>query len=129
MKKDIGHAFQLHVESCSGGSGPRRLKQSLAGTKRRRPHLERPDCRIISSPELAGNPVEAAGLKHRARRNSQSGSQLALLGIELALDHRHGGHWTNVMRKQDLKQSRADLREIVIDLQVNAGSEQGKAFE
>src|SRR5207302_7013188 len=55
--------------------------------------------------------------------------QFSLLRIKLALDHCHGRHRTYVMRKQTLEKSRADLRKIVVDFQVNARSQERKALQ
>src|SRR5690242_15619428 len=105
MEKDVGHALHVHIEGGRRSPRARRLKHSFTRTKGGGLHLQGPDRRVIGRAEFAGNSVQAVGLKRSAGGNAQAGRQLSLLRMEVALDNRHGRHWTDVMWKEALEQS------------------------
>ena len=68
-------------------------------------------------------------VKHGVARDRQSGRDFALLGIQVELDDRHRGNGPEIVRVDDAQQGVADLREIVLELQVDACGQEGKPFE
>ena len=90
---------------------------------------ERPERGVVAAPELAGDAAHRPRVHERVARDPIARRQLSLLGVELELDQRHGGQRPDVMRIDDVEEGLGDLREIVVDLEMDARGEKREPLE
>ena len=88
-----------------------------------------PERGVVAGAELARNPIHRARVKQGFARDGTAGGELAFLRIQVELGDRHGRQRPDEMRIDDTQQRLGNLRKLVVDLQVDARRQKGKAFQ
>ena len=92
-------------------------------------YRNRPERGVVTGAESAGGAADWLRAKLGVSLNLEPACEFSFLRIKLELDDRHGGYGAHELRVHNAQQRLGNLRKLIIDLEVDAGSEKSEALE
>jgi hypothetical protein len=122
-------AAQLQPDGRDGVRRADGRAEPVRGEPLRRRDGDRPEGGVVAGAEAARHAADRARVQGRVARDARARGELAERGVEVELDQRHRRQRPQVVRVEDVEQRLADLRELVVELEVHARGEEGEALQ
>ena len=126
---EFAGALQGHAHGGDGFRGLDGRLQAIGRFPFRAGDFERPEGEIVAGAELAGHAVDGARIEDAGALHFEAGIGRDGGGVDGEFGHGHGRHRAQIVGMQNAEHRLGDFGELVVDLEVDAGGEEGEGFE